>query len=191
MASAPKEEVQRVISQDKVFLLFRAFAQGNLPVLQNMIKYFTTTTMPRSSLSWGLSIRRLSTCTPLHVAALTDNKDLGKYILDLAASQSEKIQKPMLSSVSNLQISTTRTKAGKEHDTTLLRQLFTNINVDTPAADGTRPLHWAARLGRENFTTFLIERKANVHAFDNFGASALHVVCAHSSFGISQFSACV
>ena len=76
--------MDRVVKQDRVFLFARAVARGeDIEEIRAHVSYFSTTTQPLSALTWGLSHDRLADCSPLHVAALTDNVKLGEYVIEL------------------------------------------------------------------------------------------------------------
>ena len=81
--------LQRVLSQDRVFVFANALARGDAEEVRAQVRYFSSAPVKRglSGLTWGLSHERLSGgCSPLHVAALTDNVELGSFLIDLAES---------------------------------------------------------------------------------------------------------
>jgi hypothetical protein len=219
------DDVERVVRQDRVFLFARAVASGELDGLRAHLKYFATSTLPFSVLTWGLCREQLATATPLHVAALTDNVELGGFLLDLAerrvtnadaagvdaaagggagtdrpgsdggslrgtsgtsgvaamrvgtarvAQASPSIDRPVASPASALLLPAL--------DQGLLPRLefLKHFDANSPARDGTRPLHWAARAGHAKFVQLLLSRGADAHALDTFGATALHVAAYHN-----------
>jgi len=176
--------MQRVIGQDRVFVFARAVANADVAEIKAQIKYFAVTPLPLSSLTWGLSHSKLSDCTLLHVAALTNNAELGAFVLGLTKENAQGARKKQ--SAAHLKVVTSKQSSDGSAlpslDQGLLPQLrfVHNLDVNAAASDGTRALHWAARAGHTEFGRMLLKHKANAHCVDCFGTTALHVAAFHN-----------
>jgi ankyrin repeat protein len=67
--------------------------------------------------------------------------------------------------------------------TTLIRQ---RVNVNTPEADGTTALHWAARQDNLELAEMLIRAGADVKAANRYGVTALQLACVNGNAALIE-----
>src|SRR6185503_2685293 len=75
--------------------------------------------------------------------------------------------------------------AAQRHDIAALRAMVTKrVNVNTPQADGTTALHWAAHWNDVEAVTLLLGAGANAATMNRFGASPLSEAATSGNAGL-------